>query len=123
MSSNRVTLFVNHAADKIKYDRIALYKRSDCKYTVYFKPDCTKETQDATTPIVLVKDDHHDLLDYVEDVLDLMMNDNDRDSFGSIDVMIPGMPIVALHPKNLATKPLLLRAIRSWAASATSEAD
>ena len=46
--------------------------------------------------------------------MDLMMIDVDTNPASNIDVMIPGIPVVAVHPKNPAAKGLLLRTIRSW---------
>ena len=117
---NRVVLFVNHNAEKTVFDRIGIYLRNDGKFTVYFKADCTISTQTEKTPTVLVHESHHDLLDYLEDMLDLMMNDCDTPSCPSIDVMIPHMPVVALNPKNYETKSILLRAMRSWTKSAAA---
>ena len=114
-SSNPVVLYINYDAKKTKFDRVAIYSRTDGKFTVYYKTECTKETCGETTPKVLIMESHHDVLDYVEDMMDLMMNDIDTNPAASIDVMIPCMPVVAVHPKNSAVKPILLRSIRSWA--------
>lgn len=112
--SNRIVLFVNHVADKTKFDRIAIHK-NDGKFTISYIGETTMKTLIEKTPVILDKDSHHDVLDYVEDVLDLMMNDIDVNPYASIDVCIPCIPIVALHPKNSAVKNILMRAIRTWA--------
>lgn len=112
--SSAIYLYVNHSAEKTEFDRIAIYKRADDKFTVYFKPDCTRNTVKNKTPTVRVMEDRHDLLDYIEDMMDLLINDVDTPTFTSIDVAIPCMPIVALHPKNPTAKSILLRSIRSW---------
>ncbi len=114
-TSTPIYLYVNHSLEKTKFDRIVIYKRNDGKFTVYYKSDCTKETVKNKTSTVRVMEDHHDLLDYVEDMMDLLMNDVDTPGFANIDVAIPCMPVVALHPKNYAVKSVLLRSIRSWA--------
>jgi hypothetical protein len=114
-TSTPICLYVNHSLEKTKFDRIAIYKRNDGKFTVYFKSDCTNETVKDKRPTVRLMETHHDLLDYVEDFMDLLMNDVDTPGFANIDVAIPCMPVVALHPKNYAVKSVLLRSIRSWA--------
>ncbi len=116
-SSNRVILFLNHNETKTSFDRVAIYRRDDGMFTVYFKPDCTVDTVNDKKPIVLVQETHHDLLDYIEDMLDLFMLDIDTTPYPSIDVMIAGMPVVAVNPKNPAIRPVLVRAIRSWTKS------
>ncbi len=107
------TLFLNKNNDKIVFDRIAVYKKEDC-FIAYYKSDVTKETYENKTPVVIRLETHHDLLDYLEDIMDLMYFDIDQPSHSSIDLAMPAYPVVALNPKLTSTKNLLFRAVRSW---------
>ncbi len=112
--SSSVVLYVNRDAKKSMFDFIAIQKRDDGKFTINYKGDCTNENVDGMKSTVRIMDHRHDLLDYVEDMMDLLLSDVDTPSFASMDVSIACLPLVSLDPKNAGTKHLLLRSIRSW---------
>ncbi len=119
-SSNTLYLYINHNVEKTKFDRIAISKQADEQYTVHYKGDCTTETVGDVKVMVRVMENHHDLLDYVEDMMDLLLHDIDTSTvFTSIDVIIPCVPVVAVNPKCDAIKQILLRNIRSWTKSSS----
>ncbi len=109
-----VLLYLNRAQDKIRFDRIQIQSvcNSEASFKVTYLADVTTETIKTTNPCTLTFDNRHDLLDYIEDVLDLLIQDKDSTPFMSIDVMIPAHPTVAL--KAGKDDSLLLSVLRSW---------
>ncbi len=105
------TFYLNRAQDKIQFDRIVIRKSQD-KFTANYFSDMTKNTLNTVAPFTLSFDNHHDVLDYMEDILDLLIHDWDNTPFHSMDVMIAGYPIVALKPDM--DDSLILRVMRSW---------
>ncbi len=113
VSVPHVTLCINKDDTKVDFDRIAIYCKGD-SFTTYYKADVTIDTVSNKTPIVIPQGSHHDVLDYLEDIFDLLMNDKDTPSCPCVDVLIPGVPVVGLHPKNPAAKELVIRLVRNW---------
>ena len=105
------TFYLNRAQDKIQFDRIVIRKNQDT-FTVTYLSDVTKDTIATANPSTLILDDHHDVLDYMEDILDLLIQDKDNTPFRSIDVMVAGYPVVALNARM--DDSLILRVLRSW---------
>ena len=113
VSVPHVTLCINKDDSKVEYDRIAIYCKGDT-FTTYYKADVTNDTVSDKTPVVIPQATHHDVLDYLEDVFDLLMNDKDTPACPCVDVLIPGYPVVGLHPKNPVAKEMVIRLVRSW---------
>ncbi len=108
------TLFLNKNVDKTDFDRIAVYKK-DNGFTAYYKANVTMETYEDKTPVVIRLETHHDLLEYLEDMMDLLYFDVDTNPCPSVDLGIAEYPIVALHPRVTSTKDLIIRVVRAWA--------
>lgn len=112
-----ITLYLNKNTDKTVFDHIVIYKKDseDNGFTVYYKPDVTRETKKYTTPIIVCMKTHHDVLDYLEDVMDMLYYDADSTPYTSIDLLIPAYPVVGLKPNMTCIKDLVLRVVRGWA--------
>jgi hypothetical protein len=107
-------LILNKDASKAVFDRIAIYKEDGDTYTVYYKPDVTDDTHKEKIPHVIPLDSRDKVLDYIENVLDLLHADIDNNPHHSIDVMVPGFPIVAMSSTVLSNKDLLDRLAYFW---------
>lgn len=100
-------LFINYDEAKTTYDKIKIQRNNDEFTAVYSSANTTmKTTVDLRT--------EKDLLEYVEDMMDLMYNDRDKDSPVAIDVIIPGLPITCLRTTEFSNKELLLRVVRNY---------
>ncbi len=106
-----LVLIINRDATKECYDKIAISRTTD-SFTITFVEKITNGKHAAKE--VLDKQDRHDVLDYIEDVLDLLNMDNDANPHVSSDVLIPTHPIVSLNHKNYEARALMLRLVRSW---------
>ena len=105
-------LFLNYDAEKTRFDRIAIHKEDD-EFYAYYKEDVDNKTK-LTKKTQGVVYDQDDLLDYLSDILDLVANDLDRNTFHNIDVLVPGYPIVSLHPQDEKTRDLIVRIVDRW---------
>lgn len=108
-------LFLNRSLNKSNFDTISIRYAENC-FTAHYRTDVTKETAKSKKPDVLHFETHHDLLDYLEDTVDLVMSDADASPYSSIDLLVPGFPVVCLKPNN-HTKTLLICAVRIWCKS------
>ena len=105
-------LYLNRSSDKSTFDMMSIRHSAD-GFVVFFWSDVTNNTVKTREPDVLRFATHHDLLDYLEDSLDIVMADTDTQPYASLDTLIPGFPTVCLKPDNHTTT-LLIRAMRTW---------
>jgi hypothetical protein len=106
---------MNKNKEKTVFDRITIQKNYCDSFTILYKTDVTNDTCANKVPLRIDMEDRHDLLDYLEDVMDLLYFDIDRDACPVADIVVPGYPIVALSTRNSYTKNLIIRIVRSWA--------
>ena len=111
------TFYLNRAQDKIRFDKIVIRKSPTCaysedKFSVTYIDNVTNDTMNTAKSCKFSLADSHAVLDYMEEILDLIIQDNDATQFHSMDVMIEGYPIVALKAGD--DDSLLLRVLRSW---------
>lgn len=123
MIPSPVYLYLNRSVDKVTFDFIKIRNAdtnadTNC-YTLEYRPEVTKSKIASARADVLNFKAHHDLLDYLEDMLDLVLSDSDTHPYVSIDVMIPGFPIVCLKP-DIHTRELIIRSVRTWHTATTS---
>jgi hypothetical protein len=117
-----IILILNKNASKDVFDRIAIYKKSNDTYTVYYKSDVTNDTYTEKTPQVIVLDSRDRVLDYIANFVDLLHADIDTTPHHSIDVMVPGFPVVALSTTVRSNKDLLDRLVYFWTKTSLSAA-
>ncbi len=113
-------LCINKDDTKTEYDCMAISKDFEnnlfeVAYNADFKVGTIKYPK-----TVMTKRTHHDVLEYLQDCLDLLFADADKNPYHSIDLLIPGRPVVSLDTKAAGTAPLLLRTIRNWCINATN---
>jgi hypothetical protein len=106
-----ITFFLNRDSTKSSFDFIKIYKEEDSFRAIY-KDSVTLQTYKAADSFAFEMADYHDVLDYLEDVMDLLDADMDVTPFYSIDLFVPGYPIVSLPFYN---KDVLLSTVRTWA--------
>jgi hypothetical protein len=111
-----IILSINKNENKTDHDRIMISKEYD-GIKISTLDDVTEGVKSIRIPYTITVENHHDLLDYIEDCLDLLHADMDTTPHHSIDVMIPGRPVVCLNPKDNDTKFLLIRVVRTWCMS------
>jgi hypothetical protein len=123
-----INIYLNKNVAKTSFDRILIRSNKNCDhadpndtnaFTAFFKGDVTNDTVRTKVPDEVSLADSHDVLDYVEDIMDLLMADADNPPYACADVMIPGYPVVALKPNN-ESKALLIRVLRSWCKRVTA---
>ncbi len=115
LSSSTAVFFLNRNVQKTNYDKIILRKHrseDETQFNVQYMCNVTNDTLAATKSTNLTLNDSHEVLDYMEDILDLLIQDKDSEPFMGIDVMIPGYPIVGL--KAGVDDKVLIRVLRNW---------
>ncbi len=105
-------LCINKDDTKKVVDCIAIVKDSDNLFKVWFNADYQVDQVKFAQP-VMTKKTRENVLEYLQDCMDLLQADKDKIS-PSIDVKIPGRPIVSLDTMADTTAPLILRTVSNW---------
>lgn len=107
MPSNSIrtaSFYLNKNGEKSSYDQIKITANEEGFTTCFY--DNKSKTMQETGDLCWV-------LCYVRDILYLLQNDVDQNSYASLDIMIPGYPIVCLDISTLQ-QDLVLRVLDRW---------
>jgi hypothetical protein len=113
IASNSAFLYLNNNSEKTMFDCIEI-KKTKCEYVITFKSGIKSGTKLGNSLTIMHFTDSHKVLDYIEDVIELLQYDKDANSYATIDISVPGFPIVALSKDDNNTMSLVLRVIRNW---------
>lgn len=111
---NTATFYLNKDSAKTFYDLIKIHKQEDGSFNVSYQTNVSDKTEKTKQAEVVSIEDSHSLLDYIEDVIDLIQADKDMQPYISIDVSIPAFPIISLLVKDSDYKGLIFRVLRTW---------
>jgi hypothetical protein len=105
-------LFLNRNTEKTSYDRMTVRKEDmqvHVNYIDYYSDD--KKGIHTTYSIM-------DFYQYINNILDFLQTDKDDTPFTTMDVMIPGYPVVAMDFRDNFVRDLILRTLYCWILSA-----
>ncbi len=114
ISNMSFTLYLNSTFDRSTYDTISINKTEDetKPYRVTARHDLTRYVKCDSKQHIKHGDSNY-IIEYITDVLALLMNDIGDKPYCGIDVVVPMYPSVALSI-NETTKDIVLRILRRW---------
>jgi hypothetical protein len=100
--------FLNRNAEKTSHDRMYVDKKDgnvQVYYIDYYEP--AKKGIRTTYSVI-------DFYQYMNNLLDFLQLDADNEPYDSMDVMIPGYPVVCMDFRDNQVRELLLRTLYCW---------
>ena len=101
-------LFLNRNAQKTSYDRITIRKEG-MQVHVNYIDDYNAEKKGIHTTYSIM-----DFYQYINNILDFLQTDKDAFPFTTMEVMIPGYPVVTMDFRDNSTRELLMRSLYCW---------
>ena len=112
-SNSTAVFFLNYKADKTSAEAIRIVRVGDDDYkiTCHHKSDLHEKKQTST-----LRGNSQYVLDYLQNLVEILNDDIDVDPCLSVDVMVPGYPIFCLKAKKLH-QCLLFSTLGHWMSS------
>jgi hypothetical protein len=101
-------LYLNRNLQKTSCDRITVRKNGPQVSVCYMDGSDDNKKGTHTTYSIM------DFYQYMNNLLDFLQVDTDAAAFQSLDVLIPGYPVVCLDFRDNRARELLLRTLYSW---------
>ncbi len=113
VSTMAAFLYLNKNAKKSLYDSISFAKTAE-GFAVVYRTDQGVDGEFLTHHTNSTQfDTSHELMEYLELTLDLLIADADNQPYDSIDLILRGFPIVNLKPTE-RNKVLILKTFKFW---------
>ncbi len=101
-------LFFNRTADKTSFDRMVLTKKN--RYVTVTYADDYVVGRKGICETYSITDFHQ----YMKNVFDMLEIDADESSYSSVDVLIPGYPVVCMDYRNNESREVVMRSLTCW---------